>query len=118
MSHVTADLECFKCDMCGVYLHKDIFCNHRRECKGPHSTELKKSECRQIEAALNEKSRERLALQSASARPLVPAELMELHQQARIRREVANKYESEVERKIQERLAPERMLALAKFLAE
>lgn len=57
MSHVTADLEYFKCDLCNIYLHKDIFCDHRRDCKGLNSQEFKKSECRRWEAELSENTR-------------------------------------------------------------
>ena len=48
MSHATSDLEFFMCDMCQVYVHRDIFCSHRRECKGPNSQELRKAECEAI----------------------------------------------------------------------
>jgi len=61
MSHATSDLEYFQCDMCRVYVHKDIFCPHRRECKGPHSTELKKKECEKISAVLDAAIRHRWA---------------------------------------------------------
>lgn len=44
MSHATADLEYFMCDMCHTYVHRDIYCPHRRECKGRDSKELKKDE--------------------------------------------------------------------------
>lgn len=44
MSHATADLEYFMCDMCLTYVHRDIYCPHRRECKGKDSKELKKDE--------------------------------------------------------------------------
>ncbi|KAH9586637.1 hypothetical protein LSM04_003088 [Trypanosoma melophagium] len=118
MSHVTADLEYFKCDMCGVYFHKDIFCDHRRECKGLDSKELKKSECRQIEAALNEEMRRRLGAEGARKTKLMPVELAEKHQQARVRRNLANAYQSEVDKKLQERLMPDKMKALAAFLEE
>lgn len=65
MSHVTADLEFFKCDLCSVYFHKDIFCDHRRDCKGLNSQELKKSECRKWEAQLSENTRRLLEEQDA-----------------------------------------------------
>lgn len=65
MTQVTADLEYFKCDVCGVYLHKDIFCNHRRDCKGLNSQELKKSECRALEAELSEETRRLIAAREA-----------------------------------------------------
>lgn len=72
MSQVTADLEFFKCDVCGVYLHKDIFCNHRRECKGSESQEISKRECLRIEQQLNDSIRGRLEqLKAASEGPHV-----------------------------------------------
>lgn len=57
MSHCTADLEYFKCDMCHVYFHRDIFCPHRRECKGKDSQELKKDEVAVIADRLDEADR-------------------------------------------------------------
>nr|CCC91607.1 conserved hypothetical protein [Trypanosoma congolense IL3000] len=118
MSQVTADLEYFKCDMCGIYLHKDIFCDHRRECKGLHSDELKKSECRKVEEALNEGDKATSQFADPGANPPIPVEVVELHQQARIRREVANKYQRAVDKRIEEQLSSEKMRALAAFLNE
>ncbi|RNF04706.1 hypothetical protein TraAM80_05040 [Trypanosoma rangeli] len=118
MSHVTADLEYFKCDMCGVYLHKDIFCDHRRECKGLDSTEMKKSQCRQIELALDEETRRRLASRAADGATFVPVELAERHQHARVRRNVVNLYQAEVDKALQQQLAPDKMKSLAAFLRE
>lgn len=60
MSHMTADLEYFKCDMCGVYMHRDIFCDHRRDCHGLGSTQLKRGECQQLAEALGRDTRELL----------------------------------------------------------
>ncbi|ORC85262.1 uncharacterized protein TM35_000361220 [Trypanosoma theileri] len=118
MSSVTADLEYFKCDLCGVYFHRDIFCDHRRECKGLDSTELKKSECRQIEAALNEEMRRRFGLGEAGKTQVIPIELAERHQQARVRRNVANAYQSEIDKKLEEQFKSDKMKALAAFLEE
>lgn len=67
MSHATADLEYFKCDLCGVYLHKDIFCDHRRDCKGLHSTELKKSECKVLEEQVGLETRRLIAARDGVA---------------------------------------------------
>lgn len=61
MSHATADLEYFRCDVCGVYLHREIFCNHRRDCKGLGSTELKKGECRALSAMVDLQTRRLVA---------------------------------------------------------
>ncbi|CAJ1005721.1 hypothetical protein Q4I28_001040 [Leishmania naiffi] len=60
MSHMTADLEYFKCDLCGVYLHRDIFCDHRRDCHGLGSTQLKRGECQRLAEALGRETRELL----------------------------------------------------------
>ena len=53
MARCTADLEFLQCDLCRTYFHKDIFCPHRRECKGPGSVELKKAEAEQLLRELN-----------------------------------------------------------------
>lgn len=45
------------CDMCRVYIHRDIFCPHRRECKGPDSTELKKGEVQKLCAEIDRRYR-------------------------------------------------------------
>lgn len=60
MSHMTADLEYFKCDMCGVYMHRDIFCDHRRDCHGRDSVVLKRGECARLSDALGRETRELL----------------------------------------------------------
>eukprot|EP00796_Vickermania_ingenoplastis_P001175 gene1175-692_t len=67
MTQVTADLEYFKCDVCGVFLHKDIFCDHRRDCKGLNSQELRRSECRLLEAKLSEETRRLIAKRDAGS---------------------------------------------------
>lgn len=61
MASCTSDLQYFKCDMCGTYFHMDIFCPHRRQCKGKDSKELKKPEADAIAAALDRQSREERA---------------------------------------------------------
>ncbi|KPI84511.1 hypothetical protein ABL78_6446 [Leptomonas seymouri] len=67
MSHMTADLEYFKCDMCGVYMHRDIFCDHRRDCHGRDSTMLKRGECAKLSEALGRETRELLLAREAAA---------------------------------------------------
>ncbi|KPA83633.1 hypothetical protein ABB37_01901 [Leptomonas pyrrhocoris] len=67
MSHMTADLEYFKCDMCGVYMHRDIFCDHRRDCHGRDSTVLKRGECAKLSDALSRETRELLLAREAEA---------------------------------------------------
>eukprot|EP00758_Cryptobia_borreli_P014504 Tbor_TRINITY_DN5927_c2_g3::TRINITY_DN5927_c2_g3_i1::g.18245::m.18245 len=59
MSHATADLEYFMCDMCHTYIHRDIYCPHRRECKGRESQELKKGEVLAIRSELDDVQRKR-----------------------------------------------------------
>lgn len=57
MSHATADLEYFQCDMCQTYMHRDIYCNHRRECKGKDSQEIKKADVLRISRDLDDETR-------------------------------------------------------------
>jgi hypothetical protein len=64
---MTADLEYFKCDMCGVYMHRDIFCDHRRDCHGRDSTMLKRGECAKLSEALSRETRELLLAKEAGA---------------------------------------------------
>ncbi|EPY30888.1 hypothetical protein STCU_03815 [Strigomonas culicis] len=130
MSHTTADLEYFKCDVCGVYLHKDIFCDHRRECKGLHSTELKKQECQAIGADLSLETRRRVAAlqqqrqeEGAAVCSSAPAPVAtgatagaaavplrrsiaetEKQQDARVRREVANAYQRKLDAEFEAKL--------------
>eukprot|EP00388_Colpodella_angusta_P036434 GDKK01038877.1.p1 GENE.GDKK01038877.1~~GDKK01038877.1.p1 ORF type:complete len:159 (-),score=13.33 GDKK01038877.1:96-572(-) len=59
MSHATADLEYFQCDMCQTYMHRDIYCNHRRECKGKDSQEIKKGDVARISRDLDDETRAR-----------------------------------------------------------
>jgi hypothetical protein len=61
MSHATADLEFFKCDMCGVYMHKDLFCDHRRACKGRDSVELTKKQAEKVADVLDSSEHKALA---------------------------------------------------------
>lgn len=54
---MTADLEFLMCDLCHVYFHKDIFCPHRRACRGPNCTEMDKSEAETITKRLDQAER-------------------------------------------------------------
>jgi hypothetical protein len=102
MSHATSDLEYFMCDMCRVYVHRDIFCPHRRECKGPTSKELKKGECAKIASAIDAAERQRLVEEgtigsgvtpSDTSCPLVllqPIAVAERLDESRRRREIAD----------------------------
>eukprot|EP01059_Diplonema_ambulator_P007009 TRINITY_DN16559_c0_g1_i1.p1 TRINITY_DN16559_c0_g1~~TRINITY_DN16559_c0_g1_i1.p1 ORF type:complete len:132 (+),score=45.41 TRINITY_DN16559_c0_g1_i1:52-447(+) len=58
---LTADGEFFKCDMCGTYFHMNIFCSHRRQCKGLDSQEMKKELIAEVQGELDKGERERLA---------------------------------------------------------
>eukprot|EP01065_Artemidia_motanka_P019183 TRINITY_DN2273_c5_g1_i1.p1 TRINITY_DN2273_c5_g1~~TRINITY_DN2273_c5_g1_i1.p1 ORF type:complete len:159 (+),score=54.71 TRINITY_DN2273_c5_g1_i1:60-479(+) len=57
---LTADGEFFKCDMCGTYFHGNIFCSHRRQCKGPNSQEMKKELVAEVQGQLDKEERARL----------------------------------------------------------
>ncbi|KAJ9461341.1 hypothetical protein DIPPA_21212 [Diplonema papillatum] len=57
---LTADGEFFKCDMCGVYFHMNIFCSHRRQCKGLDSQEMKKELIAEVWSDLDKKQRDRV----------------------------------------------------------
>eukprot|EP00760_Papus_ankaliazontas_P019231 PhM_4_TR17966/c0_g1_i1/m.76689 len=63
----TSDMEFLRCDLCFKYLHKDIFCDHRRQCKGLDSTELKPKEVRSKLDSINEKDLTRHGLKGANA---------------------------------------------------
>lgn len=67
MSHMTADLEYFKCDMCGIYMHRDIYCDHRRDCHGRDSAILKRGECARLTEALGRETRELLLAKESKA---------------------------------------------------
>ena len=57
---LTADGEFFKCDMCGVYFHMNIFCSHRRQCKGADSQEMKKEQIAETTKQLDKEERDRM----------------------------------------------------------
>ena len=65
---LTADGEFFKCDMCGIYLHMNIFCSHRRQCKGLNSKEMKKELIAEVQQDLDKAGRDNLmALEGLAA---------------------------------------------------
>ncbi|CCW61112.1 unnamed protein product [Phytomonas sp. EM1] len=129
MSHVTADLEYFKCDLCGVYLSKDIFCDHRRECKGTNSKELKRYECHVLQKELD-RDTQQLVASVASGMSVSADDAAEIakgcrfttaeHQkraEARVRSKVADKYQERIDKKFSEELLnSEKMSALLSFL--
>ena len=92
--NATSDLEYFMCDMCRVYMHRDIFCDHRRQCKGPDSKELKKHESEAIGKVLDDEQRKQLLKTGSCGRELstVAVEKKVKLQEAAVRREVANEY--------------------------
>eukprot|EP01060_Flectonema_neradi_P003394 TRINITY_DN12176_c0_g1_i1.p1 TRINITY_DN12176_c0_g1~~TRINITY_DN12176_c0_g1_i1.p1 ORF type:complete len:150 (+),score=35.18 TRINITY_DN12176_c0_g1_i1:62-451(+) len=61
---LTADGEFFKCDMCGVYFHMNIFCSHRRQCKGADSQEMKKEQIEEATKQLDKEERDRMQVLS------------------------------------------------------
>ena len=67
MSRCTSDLEFLQCDMCLTYFHKDIFCPHRRECKGANSQEMKKSEAEKLRIELDKQEDSRTSPDSSSS---------------------------------------------------
>ncbi|EPY39111.1 hypothetical protein AGDE_04818 [Angomonas deanei] len=124
MSHVTADLEYFQCDMCAKYLHKDIFCDHRRDCKGLHSTELKRAECKRIEEALGKETR-RMAAEREEPREgttgvdrvFLSIEEEEKRKEAAVRRNVSDAYQRQLDKELEERLLnPQKQEELLLFL--
>ncbi|CCW71221.1 unnamed protein product [Phytomonas sp. Hart1] len=131
MTHVTADLEYFKCELCGVYLYKDIFCDHRRECKGLNSTELKKSECHILQKELDHDTQQLVTSVtsglgfSTTDSPgmmhrckFTTAELQK-RADARIQSKVSDKYQERIDKKFAEELLnSEKRSALLSFLSD
>ena len=118
MAACTADLEYFRCDMCGTYLHMDIFCDHRRACKGKDSKELKKAEAHAISDSIDRASREERARTAGTAvdadRSVVCSGLdaVSKRQEAATRTKVANEWEAEQEAALRKQLADDKMDAL------
>ena len=116
MSHATSDLEYFMCDMCRVYVHRDIYCPHRRECKGPNSKELKKGECAKIAELIDAAERQRMVEDGTVHMPCdevkrelgyhqkIPIAVAEKLDETRKRREVADASARKETAKIQEQL--------------
>lgn len=76
---MTADLEFFKCDLCLTYFHRDIFCDHRRHCKGAGSTELNAKQADQIAASLDSCEAKRRAATGGPAAPIATLEKSKLN---------------------------------------
>jgi NAD-dependent SIR2 family protein deacetylase len=108
MSRCTADLEFLQCDMCQTYFHKDIFCPHRRECKGKDSKELKKGEAEAILKQLDKEEDCRLngggistataAAQRSQLSKIAAAQ--DQKQRTQLANEWADKEDEELKRKI------------------
>jgi hypothetical protein len=103
MSRCTADLEFLQCDMCGTYFHKEIFCPHRRECRGKDSKELKKAEAEQILKQLDKEEDARLqnnisAAQRSQLSKIAAAQ--DQKQRTLLANEWAEKEEAELKKKI------------------
>lgn len=130
---MTADLEYFKCDVCGVYMHKDIFCDHRRDCKGLNSQELKRSECRVIAEELNEDTRRLVAQKdmaasssiggktpalAGSVKAHLPVDTLEKRSLTKLRHSIAEEYQNTVDQEFESKYSEEKMQALMDFLKE
>lgn len=102
MTQVTSDLEYFKCDMCGKYLHRDIFCPHRRECKGADSVELTRTQADAVAAAMDRADGKLRA--RCEGGPAVPIETLAKLQTTRTRAQLAAEYEKEVDKEIEAKL--------------
>ena len=101
MAQVTADLEYFKCDLCSTYFHRDIFCDHRRLCNGPGSTELNKRQADAVSHALDvEESRSR----SRTGGPGAPVDALSQRGDNRTRTKLAQDVYSEEQAALQKRL--------------
>ena len=95
MSHATADLEYFKCDMCGTYMHKEIFCDHRRNCKGKDSVELTKKQAAAVAQLLEADERKKLQGTVTSDAARIGVEKTEKMQLNRTRRQLHEQYLAE-----------------------
>ena len=105
MSRCTADLEFLQCDLCHTYFHKDIFCPHRRECKGAGSQELKKSEAEKLRVELDKEEDSR-GCTTKSTTTLQRAQLEQLSkaQDMKQRTQLANEWAEEEDKALKEKL--------------
>lgn len=94
MTTLTADLEYFKCDQCSIYFFKDIYCDHRRQCKGLDNPELKKKEVAAIASRIDAADRCRLiaAGESRCVLDLVPIEQKEKILASKVRSQLLDDY--------------------------
>jgi hypothetical protein len=101
MTQVTADLEFFRCDVCTKFLHRDIFCDHRRECKGPNSQELTR---KQADAAALMIDKDEAARRKESGGPSIPLAKLEALRMDKIRRDIDREMAAQEDRKLKEKL--------------
>lgn len=110
MSQMTADLEYLKCDMCGTYFHKEIFCPHRRECKGKDCKEIRKAEAQLINDTIDKQERKARAERSNNPILCDPStisgglEAAVQRRESAIRTEIANSWAAEQDRQLAEKL--------------
>lgn len=88
------------CDMCRVYVHRDIYCNHRRECKGLDSKELKKGEVNALSEAIGKTCRA-THLNGATA---VPLQRVEKIGESKRRHKIADEYVREKDEILKQRM--------------
>jgi hypothetical protein len=110
MSSMTADLEYFKCDLCGTFFHRDIFCPHRRACKGLDSQELTAAQAAGLGVGIDKLARKEDSCGASSAaacrimgagggaaeRPGVPLQRLEEIKRDSVRTRTANAYAAEL----------------------
>lgn len=89
------------CDMCRVYVHRDIYCDHRRACKGPDSKELKKGECSAISEEIGKAAR----AAHISTGCTIPLTRVEKLGESKRRHKIASEYASEKDLELQKRMA-------------
>jgi hypothetical protein len=108
MSHATSDLEFFMCDLCRVYVHRDIYCNHRRECKGLDSKELKKGEVNALSEAIGRSCRATYLNGG-----VVPLQRVEKIGESKRRHKIADEYVREKDEILKQRMVDSKdLLAL------
>jgi hypothetical protein len=92
MSQVTADLEYFKCDVCGTFFYRDIFCDHRRHCTGANSGELNK---RQADVFAKRLDAADTQARAAKGGPNVTMATIEKRQETKVRSALAKEVYAE-----------------------
>lgn len=122
MSRCTADLEFLQCDLCLTYFHKDIFCPHRRDCKGLNSQEMKKSEAEKMRVDLDKLEDQRSSAKTKTndapciSVPRAQLEKIQKSQDMKKRTELANEWAEEEDRKLKEKFSKKATDAALAFL--